>query len=297
MKSNDKNKIVKDIINYWKKNDFSRDGIAERFMDKTSHLSDREFFILRDQLEEQMFQILKKKYEILSRDLSRGEKSKNWGTPFEAVYARLVLIFGIQIIEAYKKGSDTELARIVKDPQNIHTEVVNKLMNDNLKLIENLSVPKNQETLDEILTAWTSNGIFDIKDVYEDMKYWESTRSIFQKNDYLYKNKLKMLWFKIKSYQSTSETYHNLVIRLYEECKESLGMCGQGHIARLANVLVGFDEDYVPPLSMDVFQNKMAIISNQEISIEEKIKEANNLFDEYKIEDKEKRQEWLDAFA
>jgi hypothetical protein len=73
-------------------------------------------------------------------------------------------------------------------------------------------------------------------------------------------------------------------------------MCCEGHISRLCNVLVGFDEAFQPPVPFgEILQNKMAAIAGLDIPEEEKRKQANAFFDEHRVA-QEERSAWLDAF-
>ena len=84
--------------------------------------------------------------------------------------------------------------------------------------------------------------------------------------------------------------------RCWEECNEAVGMCCEGHISRLCNVLVGFDEAFQPPVPFgEILQSKMAAIAGMDVSEEEKRKLANAFFDEHKTP-AEERTAWLDAF-
>jgi hypothetical protein len=73
-------------------------------------------------------------------------------------------------------------------------------------------------------------------------------------------------------------------------------MCCDGHISRICNVLVGFDEAFQPPVSTgEVLQNRMSAIAALEIADEEKVRRATNVLNELKIPD-DQRSAWLEAF-
>ena len=73
-------------------------------------------------------------------------------------------------------------------------------------------------------------------------------------------------------------------------------MCGQGHISRLANVLVGFNSKFISPQGiMERFQEQIAEISGKDISIEDKIAQTILIMNEIEMS-QEERQVWLDAF-
>jgi len=72
-------------------------------------------------------------------------------------------------------------------------------------------------------------------------------------------------------------------------------MCCEGHISRLANVLVGFDETFRPPVPVgEVLQTRMAAIAQLKLSHKHKLQRAIELMDELKIPVNE-RAPWLEA--
>jgi len=126
------------------------------------------------------------------------------------------------------------------------------------------------------------------------MNEWGSKATIFIENDYMYRKMIRSLWALIKT--KTGEIYLEILKRLWEECLESVGMCGQGHISRLANVLSGFDSNFISSVSiMERFREQISDISTKDLSIEDKIKEANFIMDEIDMP-LEERQTWIDAF-
>ena len=96
--------------------------------------------------------------------------------------------------------------------------------------------------------------------------------------------------------EKDDERRTELFRRLWEECAESVGMCCEGHISRLCNVLVGFDEAFQPPVPFgEILQSKMAAIAGLDISDDEKRRQANAFFDEHGTP-AEERTAWLEAF-
>ena len=197
-------------------------------------------------------------------------------------------------------ASQGALARFVKDNQNIHTSVVTAQTNTATAVILETPVPAGQKTLTEIYAEWQRLGFGDEKTetfgppkrvaVWEDMKTWGAKSMITKENDYLYRTLLQHLWARIKT--TAVEIRDEVVRRLYEECHESLSMCAQGHIGRLANVLVGFDETIRPPVSL---QDRMAEISRMDRTEAEKRAEAAIVLNDFDVP-VEERSAWLDAF-
>ena len=134
-----------------------------------------------------------------------------------------------------------------------------------------------------------------IKKTLEDMKDWGRRPSVMAKGENVYKATLRGLWAKIKTYEP--ELKVELVKRLFEEASEAVGLCADGHVGRLCNVLVGFDPEFTCSLSpMEYFQNNIALIAgNIHAPMSTKILQAKALMDDIKMPEEE-REAWLDAF-
>lgn len=114
-------------------------------------------------------------------------------------------------------------------------------------------------------------------------------------NDHLYRRALDGLYILIRR-MPDRDIQEELFKRAFEECYESVGMCCEGHISRLCNVLVGFDDAFAPPVPFgEILQNKMAAIYAMEVDTEEKIRQATAFFNEFAVPEAE-RSAWLEAF-
>jgi hypothetical protein len=178
---------------------------------------------------------------------------------------------------------NSNLAEFSRDLQNVHTKIVNQQTDANIELLLKTPVPNNQQTVEEVTAALMKRRKKPTK-YMEDMVNWYNKHS-------LYKELLDGLWARIKSSSNKKE----LEKRLTEELREMAGKCTQGHISRLCNVLVGFDEDFKPEISVgEHLQNKMSAIAQKDITLEEKVLEALILMEELGIP-KEEQDAWIDA--
>jgi len=196
----------------------------------------------------------------------------------------------LAIATGHVKG---ELQGFAEDKQNIHTAPINAQTDATLKLLFAVSVPMGQKTLSEIETNWrrlkcTKRRILD--HTLSDLRIWAGKSWIVSQDDWLYRRALQHLWAKIKSFPE--ETRDELMKRLYEECHDAKGMCAQGHIARLANVLVGFDAAFKGEVSL---QDRMADISRLEVTEAEKRAAATLVLEEFKVPTAEWAA-WTEAF-
>ena len=196
--------------------------------------------------------------------------------------------------------ADQREAQLAHDGQNVHTPEITKQMKDSLDILLAVDVPESQQsTCKEILASWVSQGRppAEVNTVYNDMVTWWNRPTTYKANDKMYKRCLRGLWWTIKGY--TGDTRKELEKRLWDECRDSAipySVCTQGHMARLSNVMVGFDEAFVPPVPVgEVLQQKMAAIYAMDIEYEKQIEMAEGVLAELKIPHEEHKN-WLAAF-
>jgi len=191
----------------------------------------------------------------------------------------------------------TDLERLARDNQNVHTTVVSEHTNKSIEMLMKIPIPETQQTMVEIRTAWTKiyNRVAVDERVYIDMNIWYTQPTCCKENDWLYKNVLDHLWAKIKA-EPKKDVQRELIKRLQQECAESFQMCCIGHINRLTNVMVGFDEEFKPQISKgEMLQNKFAEFAKIEDETEKYV-QATALLAELGVVGDEAGV-WLDALA
>lgn len=190
------------------------------------------------------------------------------------------------------------LAALARDNQNVHREEVSRQTNKATEKLLAVKVPDTQQTEKTLTLVWVGGlGVAYHKylRVANDVNKWFNTKECRAPNDNLYRRLLRGLVALIGS-ERDEERKTEMYRRCWEECYEALGMCCEGHISRLCNVLVGFDDSFQPPVAFgEILQSKMSAIANMEVSEEEKRKLANAFFDEYATP-VEERKAWLEAF-
>jgi hypothetical protein len=195
-----------------------------------------------------------------------------------------------------------QLKDIVQNEQSVHTIVVLKATNEGIGILSSVSVVPGQKTLAEIGAAWLlsrqdlrleeESVVPQIKRVIADMHEWGKKSIVMHKTDNVYRKVLRGLWAKIKG---SGPLYAELVKRLWEECSEARGLCADGHVGRLVNVLVGFDEEFKSSITnKEYFQNNMSLIANSTAPLAFKIEQASKLMDELGMPEDE-RGVWLEA--
>lgn len=193
------------------------------------------------------------------------------------------------------------LAAIAHDRQNVHTRHVSEQTNRGLeKLLEKQAGHARflNTTSGWMIARWLNTNIDtwpNIVRVGEDMWRWYTTRTCRTTEDRLYKKTLDGLYLMIRDVRD-DDTRRELFKRAYEECLESVGMCCDGHISRLCNVLVGFDDAFAPPVPFgEILQSRMSAIAALEVETEEKIRQAVAFFNEFAVPEAD-RGAWLEAF-
>jgi len=192
------------------------------------------------------------------------------------------------------------LQLIALDRQNVHTRAVSQQTNKGLDVLLTLQKQRNRtmRSPEWFASKWLvrSYGNWQaVSRTVTDMVQWYNTNTCRTTGDQLYRHALDGLYLRISSH-SSEETKNELYKRVFEECSESVGLCCDGHISRLCNVLVGFDDAFDPPVPFgEILQNKMAALFALEIPTEEKLAQAIAFFNEYAVSEEE-RAPWLEAF-
>jgi hypothetical protein len=297
---------LSDAISWWTRG-FDEDTInsAAYWYKQRMNPSAAEFAAFNKDLEDHIYTVLAERYEKrfhsnipASEVIESIERDIYDDAKLEMVEWRLLSALD-NWTKIYGPPEGT-LKKLANDKQNVHTGVVNKQIDDANKVLNAITVPKGQRTVDEIHEAWTTNLHItwsQIEPVYFDMLHWGQQQRIYKAGDQLYRKMLRSLWALIKTYNATNPSiYKELLTRLWEECHESLEMCAHGHISRLTNVMVGFHSAFLSPQSTkEAFQDAIAAIANLDLPLKTKVAQATQLMEIHGIPEDE-RGPWLDAF-
>ena len=235
--------------------------------------------------------ITPRRAQILREDTDAMFRAFQWRAEFEGGRARA---------RAPRFGPEQREAQLAADSQNVHTREITQQMRDSLAMLTAVDVPETQNnTVNEIRLCWVAQGHAPamVGTVYNDVVDWWNRKTIFNTNDKLFKKCLRGLWWTIKQYKG--DVRKELEKRLWEECKEAAlpySVCVQGHMARLSNVMVGFDEAFAPPVPVgEILQNRMSSIAAMDITSDEQVKLAAALLKELNIPT-DQHDNWLAAF-
>jgi hypothetical protein len=194
------------------------------------------------------------------------------------------------------------LAAFVADTQNVHTGVVSTQTHDGMKKLLSIPVKSGQSERSTRLTTQVLDLSVQLKwvtaqvsaRILADFNHWYGTRTCRATDDWLYKRVFDGLYTTICQ-NPKKDVRLELYKRLFEEMKDSLGMCCDGHITRLVNVLVGFDDAFAPELTTaEKVQNLFAALSAKECSLLEKVAEGVQSLRKWGVPEDE-WEPWIDA--
>lgn len=192
------------------------------------------------------------------------------------------------------------LGAVARDAQNVHTRFVSEQTNRGLERLLAVPVPKEQATCIEIGRMWLdrppkriSMGVF--LSVMADVNLWYKTSTCKTISDFLYKRALDGLWATISQTKDDGIRIE-LNKRLRQELLESNKMCCEGHISRLVNVMVGFDDNFQQAIPVgEILQQKMGSIAAMGLETADAVVLARKVLAELAIPE-EQHNAWLDAF-
>jgi hypothetical protein len=187
----------------------------------------------------------------------------------------------------------TELGRLAIDGQNVHTQAVTQMEAETMLRLGEPEPGVN--TLAELKLTWNTREfdspgmrIHVLNDVRRMYNYQLRTDP---EQPNTYRVLLDRVWCFIKRHSMRED----LERRLYEEMRDSVQMCHQGHMARLVNALQGFDAAPPPQVSVgERLQTAMSQIS--ELDPAEREAAARRVFAELGVEG-DAQTPWLEALA
>jgi len=174
------------------------------------------------------------------------------------------------------------LAAFAADTQNVHTGVVSNQTHEGVKKLLAVPVPSGQADRTKAFVARLLKDCMVAKMVtqqvatriYADFDHWYKVSTCRAQADWLYKRVFDGLILTIAA-NPNGGVKIELFKRLFEEMKDSLGMCCDGHITRLINVLAGFDEAFAPEKSVgEKTQELFAALAGKECALLEKVAEG-----------------------
>jgi uncharacterized Zn finger protein (UPF0148 family) len=167
-----------------------------------------------------------------------------------------------------------DLVAFATDAQNVHRSSVVNVCKNAIDRLLLYPVPADQQTLTEVANALHKSKA--TKKTRLLVKEFENDYKSKQAYGFPYSRVADSVW----AYIRTHEHKTDMIARLAQELYEGIGMCSSGKMARLINVLQGYDMTIeVPVPRAEIFQNKIAMIAKMPVG--EREVAARALFAEF----------------
>jgi hypothetical protein len=181
-----------------------------------------------------------------------------------------------------------ELRDLVQDDQNVHTKELVEPIIENAKKMIKLSQKKSpdQDTFKDIVyeCKLSDNARKQLCFMYY------SDEKIYNLKAPTYRHVLDGIWsFVLKQKDDVKK---DILSRMSQELEDNVGMCAQGNLSRIINILSGFMDDLKQEYKESI-QDKMAKISKIEDK-ETRLKKAREILKKDKIPENQ-WEAWLEA--
>ena len=181
------------------------------------------------------------------------------------------------------------LRAMAADAESVHRSSVQTTTERAIQTLLQRPRPEGQETLLEVTAAFHERRLVRFStDAVRERVITEITHDYFETEAFSvkYGDVLDCVW----AYIQPHESRRDLIIRLAQEICDGLGTCGNGKMARLINVLRGFDDTIEFDIPREFFQTKFATLRERPIA--EREAAATEVFNEFNIPEGE-RNVWL----
>jgi hypothetical protein len=145
------------------------------------------------------------------------------------------------------------LAGFVADRQNVHLSDTVRYVMKIFGILSSITIPTGQNTVSDIIRDCGLSGRAIITLT---VFYYEPT-PIYE-IDKAYPKALDAIWAFIQTHPEKAE----LISRVRDELTDNIGMCAQGNLTRLCNILSGYVDGAAPPRPRhEILQEKIAAIA------------------------------------
>ncbi len=187
------------------------------------------------------------------------------------------------------------LAQFINDKQNVHTNIAVQQTTDIIKRVMKIEVPRifrwNMTRCSKTPGEIIADCRLSIKASRTMLEKYTSADNIYNLGPGIYGRLLDSVWQYIKN----SEDRKTLRTILKSELEDNVGMCQQGNLSRLANVLAGYLEGVGSFESISEVLGrefpKLWDIDNED----ERIAQGNKILDRLVVTDADTRKAWIDG--
>lgn len=224
--------------------------------------------------------------EMLNRVNARQEDIREQ----QAILAAIVMNnLAMNNRENVQQNQNQNLRDFVKDKQNVHTAVAVKQTKDIVEKILKIPVPEEyrwnmnycSKTPGEIITDCKLTP----KAAWQMQAKYSQDENIYEMGTGIYGKVLDGVWQFIKSSRDKAD----IISALRQEMEDSIGMCAQGNLSRMCNILAGFMDGVGSQESLaEILGRELPILMNVD-DPRMRMKEAINLLSNNRVP----KQEWL----
>jgi hypothetical protein len=148
---------------------------------------------------------------------------------------------------------EAELAVFGNDAQNVHRTATVSYIKQIFDTLMTIEVPTDQKTLGLVLTNCNLSDEATVQAV----RFYTEKASIYE-IDRAYTRALDAVVAYIETHTEKTELYERVV----QELTDNIGMCAQGNLSRICNILSGYIDGVAPPVSTrEMMQNKISAIA------------------------------------
>ena len=189
----------------------------------------------------------------------------------------------------------TEEARIARDTQNVHTKRIVDEVKANISLILRIEVEDGWRWKPDVLSQTFKDIVAECalspKAMWQFASYYCNDAPIYDMGAAIFGHTTDGVW----SFIRTSEHKADLVRILKHELEDNIGMCAQGNLSRIANVLMGYLDGIGQMESLNVVLGReMSMIMGNNLATEAtKIQLAEQILRRYNVP-AEEWSVWLD---
>jgi hypothetical protein len=192
------------------------------------------------------------------------------------------------------------LGRLSNDAQNVHTTIIVNYTTESVNAILNIERPDEYKKMHPIKDIFceiilecpfTINSLLQFTNRYLSVIYDDD---IYGLGPEIYQRVTDAIWYYIKQ----SPHKEDLCKRFAEELRDSVGMCAQGNLSRLCNVLGGYLDTIKEQKSInEIIGDKLSAISkNTTLSEFRRLQMAKQAFEEVRLP-KEQWRVWLEPLV
>jgi hypothetical protein len=182
------------------------------------------------------------------------------------------------------------LQAFAQDHESVHRSSVQNSTHKAIHILLARPLREGQQTLEEVVTAFNHSTIVRFSSPQmKERAIHEITNDYFLTEAFsvLYGRVLDSVW----SYIHPHEQREELIVRLAQEICDGIATCGNGKMARLVNVLQGYDESLEFEIPRVLFQDKFVLLRSR--PRDEREAAATEVFNEFRIPEEE-RNVWLE---